>query len=179
MITQIHVSSRFQIVSAILQTFIPTSSAGFAGALFLLRTSVLHVTGHTVRSGVWSGAHGDELMISMEALLERRRFQRDHDPGLHVLNEGHWKHHKHQITPQNIRLNITISLDVSDHPMEIILTLNLILKSTDVVLRTVSVYRCNRRLHPSPRAARRRSSCPLWTEGPYTLKHIRGAVISK
>ncbi len=44
-----------------------------------------------------------------------------------------------------------------------------------------SVYRCNRRLHPSHRAARRRSSCPLWTEGPYTLKHmdktiyIRGA----
>lgn len=32
------------------------------------------------------------------------------------------------------------------------------------------VYRCNRRLHPSPRVARQRSSCPLWTAGPCTLE---------
>lgn len=33
------------------------------------------------------------------------------------------------------------------------------------------VYRCNRRLHPSPRAARLRSSCPLATAGPCMLEH--------
>lgn len=42
--------------------------------------------------------------------------------------------------------------------------------SVDTVWCKEGVYRCNRRLHPSPRVARQRSSCPLWTAGPCTLE---------
>ncbi len=37
---------------------------------------------------VWS-SWGRDVMIAMDALLERGRFERDHYPGLHVLDERH------------------------------------------------------------------------------------------
>ncbi len=37
---------------------------------------------------VWS-SWGRDVMIAMDALLERGRFEWDHYPGLHVLDERH------------------------------------------------------------------------------------------
>ncbi len=91
---QIHITSRFQI--CLLKTvtaFIPANSiwCNFIVGQNELYVAWAGITAVKVSDVVVWSSWGRDVMIAMDALLERGRFERDHYPGLHVLDERHWK----------------------------------------------------------------------------------------
>lgn len=91
--------------------------------------------------------------LSRPVSLQRRGFCRDHDPGIHVLNERNWKKHGTRVStccrsPKSLWHWCGLTYDKQG-------------------LRTdyqTLLYLYSTRLHPSPPAARHRSGYLLWTE---------------